>query len=730
MSQPVLHTDVDRYVIVDYLAEGGMGAIYVGKKIGIGGFEKDVVLKQLLPEFTSRPEFIELFLREAKLSASLGHANIVHTIDLVAAGNDYFIVMEYVRGGDLRAILKRVKNKRQRLSPGAALMITREVLAALAYAHAKRDDAGESLRLIHRDISPSNIMVSSAGEVKLADFGIAKVSTHQSVFYRVKGKIGYMSPEQARGQDIDHRSDLYSVAIALYEMLAGERLFVADLMSTPEQIYSQRVPRLEHNGDMPRGVDALLTKALAIDPNERFQHASEFQEAVVRLVYENGVMYSSQELADELHLKCGADPSLWNKAEDAQAGSEPPSTAVISEEDATSSNRGQTALLGEDFSRVQLTSVLGPSPRIEARNANARRDEPTLPMVAEHKASPSAEFRATFDDRSYEEDEPTEHWQAHSNDSSAALTSDDASTVALRRSRPAPSSLPSLHEEATAARAPAPDPKTRSLPQKRELQAGNTATAELWDEFSADSSGYMPIRTRSPYPIQSARQPSSKTALVLAALALLALSAAIVAAIGLSVPDPGGGKAAPARDAELTPAVVPQRRQDTGTRRAPKRDAAPKADARSAPKPTALLDITSDPSTAEVLVDGHRRCQTPCTLNLPASTTPQVVAVRREGRAPWSRLVQLLPGHTLKLSARLVPSYDPQRVGFAVIDTSSPVEVRVDRMAGSWVSSEGRIPLPPGPHTLSLSRPGSRRVTRLQLEIKRAETTQVHPKLD
>lgn len=355
MNQAVVQSDVDRYVIVEYLAEGGMGAIYLGKKVGMGGFEKEVVLKQLLPEFTSQPEFIDLFLREAKLSASLDHANIVHTIDLVAAGGDYFIVMEYVRGGDMRAILRRVKRRGQVLSPAASLFIVREVLNALAYAHNKRDSQGNHLQLIHRDISPSNVMISAAGEVKLADFGIAKVSTHKSVFYRVKGKVGYMSPEQAYAdRPIDHRADLYSLGICLYEMLTGERLFVADLLTTPDQIYNQEIPPLEQQRGMPRGIDRLLRRCMAFDPENRFQDAAEFQEAVVRVAYENGLMFTAPDLATQLHEKCGADPSQWNNDEE--------------EEPVVSAAHPGTELLsgpgsgGPELSGVELTSVLtGPS---------------------------------------------------------------------------------------------------------------------------------------------------------------------------------------------------------------------------------------------------------------------------------------------------------------------------------------------------------------------------------
>ncbi|PIE19597.1 MAG: hypothetical protein CSA65_01640 [Proteobacteria bacterium] len=365
MSQAVVQTDVDRYVIVEYLAEGGMGAIYLGKKVGMGGFEKEVVLKQLLPEFTSQPEFIDLFLREAKLSASLDHANIVHTIDLVAAGSDYFIVMEYVRGGDMRAILRRVKRRGDTLSPAATLFIAREVLNALAYAHGKRDSQGNDLKLIHRDISPSNVMISAAGEVKLADFGIAKVSTHKSVFYRVKGKVGYMSPEQAYAdRPIDHRSDLYSLGICCYEMLTGERLFVADLLSTPDQIYGQERLPLEHQPGMPRGIDRLLDKALAFDPDDRFQDAAEMQEALMQLAFDNDQMLTAPDLATELREKCGDDPSQWNldDEEEEMEGSHPGTELLRDASRSCSSPSANGERSGMELSGIALTSVLTGEP--------------------------------------------------------------------------------------------------------------------------------------------------------------------------------------------------------------------------------------------------------------------------------------------------------------------------------------------------------------------------------
>jgi serine/threonine protein kinase len=300
-----------KYRIERYLAEGGMGAIYVGKKIGPGGFEKEVVLKQLLPEFTSRPEFRDLFFREAKISATLDHQNIVRTFDLVNSNDRLFIVMEYVRGADLRTIAWRGRRRRP-LSPRAILHVALEILAGLGYAHSRRSPTGEPLGIIHRDLSPSNILCSGEGEVKLSDFGIAKAVTYSSVFYRVRGKVGYMSPEMARNQPIDARSDLFSLGVSIYETLLGERIYTGDLNTPPDKIYAQAVPLLEAKcPGMPPGLQAVLNRALAIDRNDRFPDAESFATALRQVAIDHRLQYSAPELAAELREIMGPDPEHW-----------------------------------------------------------------------------------------------------------------------------------------------------------------------------------------------------------------------------------------------------------------------------------------------------------------------------------------------------------------------------------------------------------------------------------
>ncbi len=381
---------IDRYEVLEFLAEGGMGAIYLGKKLGAGGFEKEIVLKQLRPEYTEQPEFIELFLREAKLSATLDHANIVHTIDLVHAGHDYFMVMEYVRGGDLRILLKRAKKRKRRMLPAAALYIAREVLVALVYAHGKKGRDGQSLGLIHRDVSPSNILLSGAGEVKLSDFGIAKATTFRSAFFRVRGKVGYMSPEQAKSEPLLPRSDIYSVAVILYEMLTGEKLHVAaSLTTSADEIYAAPVPAVSSKTPgLPSDLDGVLWKALAVNPDARYQTASDMLEALRQIVSLAGLSFDGQQLAQHLVDICGPveewgssvvrEPTALETVGAATAGL-PPERDGEGEEEGSAESRSDLVWLDHDQAIPRFRA-----PPLEAARIHAGELRPVEEFIADH----------------------------------------------------------------------------------------------------------------------------------------------------------------------------------------------------------------------------------------------------------------------------------------------------------------------------------------------------------
>jgi len=357
-----------KYRIERYLAEGGMGAIYVGKKIGPGGFEKEVVLKQLLPEFTSRPEFRDLFFREAKISATLDHQNIVRTFDLVNSNDRLFIVMEYVRGADLRTIAWRARRRRP-LTVQAILHVAIEILNGLAYAHTKRSSTGEPLGIIHRDLSPSNILCSGEGEVKLSDFGIAKAVTYSSVFYRVRGKVGYMSPEMARNQPIDARSDLFSLGVSIYETLIGERIYTGDLNTPPDKIYAQTVPLLESKcPGLPSGLQAVLDRALSIDRATRFPDAETFATALRQVAIDHRLLYSAPELAAELREIMGADPERW----------------LADQRDPTNLRSARAGQASNALAGHEVDSVVEPDPVAQTGN------DPSIEDVATPPARPSA----------------------------------------------------------------------------------------------------------------------------------------------------------------------------------------------------------------------------------------------------------------------------------------------------------------------------------------------------
>jgi serine/threonine protein kinase len=323
---------VERYLILERIAGGGMGRIYRGVKKGIGGFQKHVVLKQLLPELTEDEDLVALFFREAQIHAALDHANIVHIIDLVAAGRDYYIVMEYVRGTDLHKVLKSLRGKGRSLPVPAALHVAGEVLKALDYAHSRIDDSGESLGIVHRDVSPTNILVSGAGETKLTDFGIAKAASYSTNFFKVRGKAAYMSPEQARGGELDHRSDIYSLGICLYEMLTGRRPLSAPKIGIEADAHYKKpiTPIRSFAGSVPPEIEAMVHQALAFEPADRPQTAGELLSGIERVVADRGWFYSTRRLAAYLEQNLGPDPRKWSGAVDGSTTGSPSRRSPVS----------------------------------------------------------------------------------------------------------------------------------------------------------------------------------------------------------------------------------------------------------------------------------------------------------------------------------------------------------------------------------------------------------------
>ncbi|MDL1952481.1 serine/threonine protein kinase, partial [Acidobacteria bacterium ACD] len=269
-----------------------MAEVYKARMRGEEGFEKIVAIKRILPHMADNDDFITMFIDEAKLAAQLTHNNIIHIYDLGKVDQYHFIAMEFVDGKDLRSILKLAQERAFPLPVELALFVASKIANALDYAHRRSGPDGQELNLVHRDVSPQNILISFEGDIKLCDFGIAKATTKvsQTQTGALKGKLQYMSPEQAWGKKIDRRTDIFSLGIVLFEMLTGERLFTGDTdLTILEQVRDARVvaPSTK-NPEVPKKVDQIVLKALSKDAKDRYQNASELEKDL------NAVLYSFQ----------------------------------------------------------------------------------------------------------------------------------------------------------------------------------------------------------------------------------------------------------------------------------------------------------------------------------------------------------------------------------------------------------------------------------------------------
>ena len=265
-----------------------MAEIFRGKAVAAGGFEKPVAIKRILPHLSQDPRFVELLIAEAKVLSLLKHRNVVQIFD-VGLGDDgkYFLVMEFVDGKDLGAVQRALESKRQRLPFDLVLHIGAEICEALEHAHVARAPDGKPMSLVHRDVSPSNVLLSRAGEVKLTDFGIAKRAEEVTGHGAVRGKFAYISPEQAKNQHLDPRSDVFSVGILLWELICNRRLFSQlDDFSALRAVHESKIPRLiEIDPKLPPEIDALVMGALARDKNKRIASAGQLGQKLRSLRY-------------------------------------------------------------------------------------------------------------------------------------------------------------------------------------------------------------------------------------------------------------------------------------------------------------------------------------------------------------------------------------------------------------------------------------------------------------
>lgn len=287
-------------MLLERINVGGMAEIFLARSRGVHGFKRILAIKKILPTMAEDEEFIAMFVDEARIAAELSHAGIVQIFELGKFEDDYYIAMEFVHGKDMRFIQERLARERRPISVALASWIILKICEALDYAHTKRDPSGRPLGIIHRDVSPQNVIISYEGEVKICDFGIAKAANRSQKTQAgvLKGKFGYMSPEQVRGLPLDGRSDIFTVGTLFYEMVTLERLFVGESdFSTLEKVRNADVvPPSTYNRDVPEELEEIILRALSKEVEDRFQSTAEFGEAVQALMLKNEIS-SARELS-------------------------------------------------------------------------------------------------------------------------------------------------------------------------------------------------------------------------------------------------------------------------------------------------------------------------------------------------------------------------------------------------------------------------------------------------
>lgn len=301
-----------QYYLLDKIAQGGMAEIYKGLAYDLHGIRRTVVIKKILPHIAAHREFIDMLVTEAKLAVLLTHGNIAQVYDLGKVGDDYFMVMEYVDGKSVSQIMRKASQIGESIPIPVAVHIAAEAAAGLYYMHSRTGVDGHPLNIIHRDVSPQNLMLTTGGTIKIIDFGIAKAATTIEItdVGVVKGKFAYMSPEQASGDPLDFRTDIFSLAVVLFEMLTGRRLFKGkDNQETLRNVRRANVPRPSmYRADIPAALDEIVLKALQKPRHERYDTAGALRDDLLKFIHQHHASFHNADVAQYLrHLFKGEE---------------------------------------------------------------------------------------------------------------------------------------------------------------------------------------------------------------------------------------------------------------------------------------------------------------------------------------------------------------------------------------------------------------------------------------
>jgi hypothetical protein len=314
-STPIM-VRLGRYQIVDRIATGGMAEVYLAVHGELAGFRTPVVLKKVLPHLANNPQFIDMFLDEARIASMLDHPNVVRIYEVGRSGSEYFLAMELVQGKSLSAVLRRAQEEEGgRVDPKLSAFVVAQAAAGLNHAHNLTDPLGNPLGLVHRDVSPQNILISFEGSVKVIDFGIARALGRitETQTGGMKGKFGYMSPEQARGEEVDQRTDIFALGVVLWEALTGRRLFQRENdLATMRALTYEPIPRPSTLKEVPLELESLVMRALARNPKLRFSTARDFGSALEKWIVAAGGT-SASDVGAMMKAYFNADVSSWQQ---------------------------------------------------------------------------------------------------------------------------------------------------------------------------------------------------------------------------------------------------------------------------------------------------------------------------------------------------------------------------------------------------------------------------------
>ena len=583
---------LERYDVVDRIAVGGMAEVFLAKAYGAHGFEKTLAIKRILPDLARDPEFEQRFIAEAKVAVRLSHTNIVQVMDFGRFAESLFIAMEYVDGLDLAALLRRYKELKLRVPIAAAFQIAIEIARGLDYAHQHG--------VVHRDVSPSNILLSRAGEVKIADFGIAVAARNKSPLAagtgprKVMGKWRYMSPEQARGEQLDTRSDLFSAATVMYELFTGEKLFPGDeAEDIIKNIHDMPLPRPSRMREgLPPRLDEILHGALARHSLDRPARAAVMLRALTELSYESSIVCTTIDVSDAVGIVLPEGQSGSSVVDELIRKQLAGHTNVGRETAVTDGKKRETMVTAAKPAGIDTTGVfrhkidLDGISRLEVEGELPGADPTTL------AAQPRAKRAST---------------QPPPGGSGPTLTGLSAVL-------------------GTAATPFDPDRRTEVGPPLAESRPFFKVDPEDKDktkarEKIADEEADRPITTTTG--TGPTAPPSRRAWLLFGGLV-------VVAGVGIGI-------YAFNRDSQP----------------APTRTVTPPIDAAPSPAPTGTLDLTSSPAGATIYVDGMERGQTPSKIPI-AAGTPVTIKMKLPGRAECTKeAISVEPNKTRPITCEL-----------------------------------------------------------------------------